>query len=90
MIALGPNIRFVSKEYWDFWDHALPLSDRSMAEGLQTVGFEVVSTRARTIPYTMSRVRPLPIFFLEAYLRLPLAWHVLGQQFLVVAQKPTR
>ncbi len=43
LIALGPNIRFCFDVYWDFVDHHLPLSDRSMVEALEIAGF-----RART------------------------------------------
>ena len=32
LICLGPNIRFLHGAYWDFWDHFLPLTDRSMVE----------------------------------------------------------
>ena len=35
LIALGPNIRFCFDVYWDFVDHHLPLSDRSMVEALE-------------------------------------------------------
>src|SRR5262249_13889513 len=29
LIALGPNIKFTSGRYWDFWDHHLPLTELS-------------------------------------------------------------
>jgi hypothetical protein len=32
--------------------------------------------------------RPTPLFMVRLYLRLPIAWSLLGQQFLVVATKP--
>ena len=32
IICLGPNIRFLNGSYWDFWDHFIPLTDRSMVE----------------------------------------------------------
>ena len=31
-IVLGPNIRYAYKEYWDYYDHYLPLSHLSLAE----------------------------------------------------------
>ena len=32
-IVLGPNIRYLPGAYWDFWDHHLPLTHLSLAEG---------------------------------------------------------
>src|SRR5665213_2722577 len=40
-VALQPNIRYVSKEYWDFYDHYTPLSHLSCAEGFAKAGFEI-------------------------------------------------
>ncbi len=50
LIAMGPNIRIVNGRYWDFLDHYLPLTELSLAEGLQTAGFEVETARARFLP----------------------------------------
>lgn len=41
LICLGPNIRYVGGAYWDFWDHYLPLTERSLEEGLELLGFRV-------------------------------------------------
>ncbi|MHB8876814.1 MAG: class I SAM-dependent methyltransferase, partial [Myxococcaceae bacterium] len=37
LIILQPNIRFLAREYWDFFDHHTPLSDRSLVEVLQSM-----------------------------------------------------
>jgi hypothetical protein len=42
---------------------------------------------ARFLPYTMSRGKQQPVWMLRLYLKLPLAWPLLGKQFLVVARK---
>ena len=39
-IVLGPNIHYAFKEYWDYYDHYLPLSHLSLAEGLGQAGFQ--------------------------------------------------
>ena len=49
LIALGPNIRFCFDVYWDFVDHHLPLSDRSMVEALEIAGFRS-GTRHPALP----------------------------------------
>jgi SAM-dependent methyltransferase len=87
IVALGPNIKYLPGTYWDFWDHALPLTELSVAEGLQLAGFTVEQTIPRFLPFTMSNRRRYPLFFLRAYLRLPFIWPVFGQQFLVIAKK---
>lgn len=87
IICLGPNIRFLAGEYWDFFDHLVPLSDRSMAECLTAQGFSVERVVPRFLPYTMSGKKPPPSAFIRLYLALPFVWPVFGRQFLVVARK---
>lgn len=87
LIAIGPNVRFLAGEYWDFWDHHIPLSERSLAEALRIVGFEIERMNAQFLPYTMSgRIRP-PVFLLRLYLMFPILWRLFGKQFLLVARK---
>jgi SAM-dependent methyltransferase len=88
LIAMGPNIRYVPGVYWDFFDHNLALTERSLAEVLQKVGFQMVQVWPRFLPFTMVGSREYPLIFLRIYLKLRLAWKLLGKQFLVVARKP--
>lgn len=88
LIAMGPNIRFLTDKYWDFWDHHLALSDRSLAEGLENCGFTILENHARFLPYTMVGRRESPLALISLYLKLPLAWKIFGSQFLIVATKP--
>lgn len=87
LLALGPNIRFLPGEYWDFWDHHLALSDRSLAEGLESCGFVVAENHDRFLPYTMVNRREQPLLLLSLYLKLRPVWKFFGRQFLVVAVK---
>jgi SAM-dependent methyltransferase len=89
LIALGPNIRFCSEVYWDFLDHHLPLSDRTMVEALEVAGFEVEQSIPKFLPYTMSGGFPYRPFMVRLYLALPFAQKLFGRQFLIVARKPT-
>lgn len=86
LMCMGPNVRLVPGAYWDFWDHHIPISDRSLCELLQLQGFEVVRCIPRFMPYTMSEGKNPPLFFVWLYLKLPLLWHLLGKQFFVVAK----
>jgi SAM-dependent methyltransferase len=88
LIALGPNVAALPGRYWDFFDHVVPLSDRSITEGLELAGFEIERCSGRTLPYSMSQGRRYPLWALKAYLRTPLAWRVFGKQFLIVARRP--
>ncbi len=85
LIALGPNIKYLPGAYWDFWDHYLPLTEQSLSEGLRNRGFEIETVLPRFLPYTMVNAPEYPPALLRLYLALPVAWRVLGRQFLVTA-----
>lgn len=90
LICMGPNIKFLPDTYWDFWDHEVALTELSLREILEIIGFEVVECRDRFLPYTMVGSAPKPLWTVGLYLRLPVAWKIFGKQFLMVAQKPQR
>jgi SAM-dependent methyltransferase len=87
LVMMGPNIKYVPGAYWDFFDHYIPLTERSLAEVLKQLGFEIEVCKGRFLPYTMSQGRTYPTWMLRAYLSFPLAWRFFGKQFLVVARK---
>jgi SAM-dependent methyltransferase len=88
LIAMGPNIRFVPGDYWDFWDHTVPISDRSLTELLQSSDFEIVESYDRFLPYTSSSPLPQAPILVHLYLRSRMAWPILGKQFVIRARKP--
>jgi SAM-dependent methyltransferase len=88
LLALGPNIRYCYDVYWDFFDHHLPLSDRSLVEALEFTGFQIDRVIPRFLPYTMKGKKPPPALMVRLYLSLPICWRFLGKQFLVIAHKP--
>lgn len=88
LVAMGPNIRYLPGRYWDFIDHHIPLTERSLSELLESQGFVIRKSIPRFLPYTMSNKRPPPAFFVRLYLLCPLVWIFLGKQFLIVAEKP--
>lgn len=89
VLILQPNIRFVGGEYWDFFDHHTPLTDRSLVEALELAGFDIQEVIPRFLPYTTRSALPQSTWLVNLYLRVPLAWRVLGKQAFVVATKPT-
>ena len=58
MIVMGPNIRYVSGAYWDFFDHHLALTEKSVAEGLCSCGFEIEKALSRFLPYSTKSALP--------------------------------
>lgn len=87
-VNMQPNIRFEPGRYWDFYDHVLPLSDRSAVEALEKNGFEVEIVVPRFVPFTTKSVLPQHPLLVRAYLAMPWVWKVLGGQFVVVARAP--
>ena len=87
IICLGPNIKYLPGSYWDFWDHYLPLSELSLKEILDILGFDVTRCVPRFLPYTMVGQRQPSLKLVRLYLKLPLMWRFFGRQFLVIAQK---
>jgi SAM-dependent methyltransferase len=88
MICLGPNIRYARGAYWDFFDHVIPLTERSLVEALELSGFRTERVIGRFLPYTTAGKRPPHPRLVHAYLRLRPVWRLVGRQFLVVARKP--
>jgi len=84
-IALGPNVRLVPGAYWDYWDHHVQISDRSLSELLTMNQFAVLERHAAFLPYTMSDGNQPSLVLVKWYLRLRIAWPLFGKQFLVVA-----
>jgi len=85
---MGPNIRVVRGAYWDYYDHHVPLTERSVTELLENSGLRIEECLPRFLPYTLKgRLPPRPLF-VRLYLALgPVSYRVLGKQFLVVAAK---
>jgi SAM-dependent methyltransferase len=87
IIAMGPNIRYVGGAYWDFSDHHIALTELSLKEALEVQEFQVERVVDRFLPYTMVNRRRYPQMFVSLYLKVPIAWKIIGKQFLVIARK---
>lgn len=88
LVLMGPNIKYVGGAYWDFFDHYVPLTEASVVEVTELVGFETRTVHGRFLPFTMAGKPPPPDLFIRVYLRLRPVWRILGKQFLVVVTKP--
>lgn len=87
-LILGPNLRYLPGEYWDFYDHHLGLTHLSLAEALKLSGFDVQINIPRFLPYTTQGKLPTHPALVKLYLMFPWAWKLMGKQFFLVAQKP--
>lgn len=47
LLILQPNIRFVGGAYWDFFDHKIPLTEKSLVEGLSLANLRVTHLISR-------------------------------------------
>lgn len=87
-LILGPNLRYLPGAYWDFYDHTLGLTDRSLSEALLAHGFVIERCIDRFLPYTTKSRLPRAPWLVAAYLKLPFIWPMMGRQFMIVARKP--
>ena len=86
VVILMPNIRNLPGKYWDFLDHRLALTHRSLVEALQLTGFTPIRVHSKFLPYTVNESRlPVRAWLIRLYLALRPAWWLLGKQMLVVA-----
>lgn len=88
IVLMGPNVRLIPGAYWDYWDHHVAISDRSIAEALGLAGFRVVEQIAAFMPYTTKSRLPRAAWLVRLYLRNRWLWPLLGAQFLLRADRP--
>lgn len=88
LMILQPNIRYLSKDYWRFFDHITPIDDRALVELLDSLGFKMNVVKSKFLPYTVKGVLPNSIFLLKLYLRFYFIFApILGKQAFIVAEK---
>lgn len=86
-IVLQPNIRLVGGRYWDFIDHTVALTERSLVEAAELAGLTVDRTIVRFLPYTTKSRLPQSRRLVRAYLACRPAWLLLGKQTLFIAKR---
>jgi ubiquinone/menaquinone biosynthesis C-methylase UbiE len=89
IVVMGPNFKYCYKEYFDFADHTVILSELGVAEHLYGAGFTIKKIIPRFLPLSFRSGGWLPVtaFTVGTYLKTPLAWRFMGKQFLLVAEK---
>jgi SAM-dependent methyltransferase len=84
---MGPNFKYVYKEYFDFADHTVILSELGVAEHLYGAGFEVEAIHPRFLPLSFRGGLPVNKFLVRTFLSMPFAWRFFGKQFLLIGRK---
>ncbi len=85
--VMGPNFRHTPREYFDCADHTLVFTHVAIAEHLYAAGFEPERIEPRFLPFSFRGRLPPSRALTRRYLRTPLAWRVLGKQFLVIGRR---
>lgn len=87
-LILGPNLRYLPGQYWDYYDHNLGLTHLSLSEALKLKGFKISICIDRFLPFTTQGALPTHPWLVWIYLKTPIIWRFLGKQFFIVATKP--
>ena len=86
VIVLQPNIRLVGPRYWDFIDHKVALTERSLLEAAELAELRPVELITRFLPYSTKGRLPADPRLVRAYLAFRPAWRLMGRQTLLVAE----
>jgi len=87
VIVLQPNIRLVGPRYWDFIDHRVALTERSLLEAAELAGLRTVDLVTRFLPYSTKGRLPTAPALVRAYLAFRPAWWLMGKQTLFVGER---
>jgi len=85
--VMGPNFKYCYREYFDFADHTVVLTESGVEEHLYAAGFDIVAVHPRFLPYSFTGRLPSHPALVRAYLRLPAVWRIFGKQFLLIGER---
>ena len=85
LLMLQPNIRYCYKQYWDFFDHNIPLSHKSLQEVLLSLNFKVLMVKPKFLPFSTKSALPLHPLFVKIYLKMFPLQLIMGRQMFIYA-----
>jgi 2-polyprenyl-3-methyl-5-hydroxy-6-metoxy-1,4-benzoquinol methylase len=88
VMVLQPNIKLVGSGYWDFIDHRVALTERSLVEAASMAGFRTAALTTRFLPYSVKSRLPTHPALVRAYLAFRPAWWFMGRQTLYLGERP--
>ncbi len=87
LAVLKPGGRHCYKDYFDYFDHHLALTENAVVEALELSGFEVELVKPRTLPFSFRSRLPSRPSIVWLYLQLPYLWSIFGSQFFIIGKK---
>jgi SAM-dependent methyltransferase len=87
LLIIQPNIKYAPREYWDFIDHHIPLTENSLGEALLASGFEIEECIPRFLPFSVKMSALRSTRLLHLYLKMPLLWRMFGKQTFMIGVK---
>jgi SAM-dependent methyltransferase len=88
LLIIQPNIKYDYREYWDFIDHYIPLTEKSLGEALIISGFKISECIPQFLPFSVNSSPSKSSRLLSLYLKVPPVWRIFGKQtFMVRVQR---
>ncbi len=85
---LTPNIKYVKGQYWDFFDHITPITEKALIEEACAHDFKVKKCINKFLPFTTKSKLPQAGWIVSLYLRLmPLSGSFFGKQSFLIFKK---
>ncbi len=88
LIVVQPNFRLEPRCFFDEFTHQTPVTGVGFTDFLRSLGFRMVHSEPRYLPFPMNSRLPKWGWLVDLYLALP--YHPPAGQFLVVAEAPPR
>ena len=86
LVIVQPNFRLQPRRYYDDYTHKTAYTDAGFRDFLSSLGWQIVHSEPRFMPFSMKSRFPVAEWLIDLYLALPV--RPLAGQFLVVAAKP--
>jgi len=87
VLVLQPNIRFIQKDYWMFFDHVTPIDDRALDEIFEINKMKLIYKVEKFLPFSTKLHYPKSLWLVNLYLRVPFLWRFFGQQSFLIYEK---
>lgn len=85
---LTPNIKYVGGKYWDFFDHITPITEDSLIELTESMGYRSKMVIRRFLPFTTKSKLPQWPWIVALYLKLmPVSGFFFGEQSFLIFKK---
>jgi len=84
-VIVQPNFRLEPRRYYDDYTHRTAYTDGGFRDFLKSLGWRIVHSEPRFMPFSMKSRFPVALWLIRLYLASPV--RPLAGQFLVIAEK---